>query len=567
MHTSSRESEQQPGQLLLAGFEGRSPPREILDLLEKQQLGGVILFARNSESAEQVFALTSELQARARAAGHRYPLLVAIDHENGMVQRLGDWVTLFPGNMALAATDSAALVQAISAAAGRELLALGINLNLAPVLDINTNAANPVIGVRAFGDDPEQVARLGVAAVRGYLQASIVCCVKHFPGHGDTATDSHLALPQLPHGWERLISCELLPFARALAAGAPCVMVGHLALPALTGDSALPASVAPAIIQGLLREQLGFEGVAISDCLEMAAISNTLGVERAAVMALQAGLDLLIISHHYERQLAALEALHRALREGRLAQQRLAQALGRVLRLKARYLSWERLPGADGLRQLQHPHHLQLQRQSYAQSITLLRNADGLLPLHLQAEQRLLIVLLRTASLSRLPPGQAPGETLLTAVRRYHANSRALEIDLSSNEVRPPLAARLAPALAEADLVLLATGGAYLDRSQSALIAWLRGQLSCPVIGLALVEPYDLLAYPWLSTCLVTYECTPPALEMAVDVIFGARPPQGRLPVSLPGLHARGEGQRFGRWEQQRTAGEIESGEAGQAPS
>ena len=317
-HSGGMSLEQMLGQLLVVGFEGTAVTPEVAGLIQQHHVGGIIFFSRNVRDAQQTLALTSELQALAREAGHRYPLLIAIDQENGVVRRLGRGSTIFPGSMALGATGSEALAHDVALATGRELRALGINLNLAPVLDISNNPDNPVIGVRSFGEDPAQVARFGVAAVRGLQGAGVLTSVKHFPGHGDTAVDSHQTLPNIPHTLRRLDDVELVPFRAALAAGADSVMIAHVALPQLMGSAALPATVSPAIVRGLLRERLGFDGVVISDCLEMRAVTETVGTERGAVMALQAGIDLLLVSHRYDRQLGSLRALQAALEAGEL---------------------------------------------------------------------------------------------------------------------------------------------------------------------------------------------------------------------------------------------------------
>ena len=191
--------EEQVGQTLMAGFWGTTPSPEIVELIQRYHVGNIILFSRNVHEPEQVLALTQRLQTIAREAGHRYPLLIAIDQENGIVQRLGEAATIFPGNMALGEIGSEEMAFAVARATGEELHALGINMNLAPVVDVNKNPANPVIGVRSFGEDAARVARLGAVMVRGYHAAGIISCLKHFPGHGDTATDSHLALPTIPH--------------------------------------------------------------------------------------------------------------------------------------------------------------------------------------------------------------------------------------------------------------------------------------------------------------------------------------------------------------------------------
>src|SRR6266851_7263345 len=223
-YTTSMALEEQIGQLLVVGFWGTTPSPEVIDLIRNYHIGGIILFSRNVQDAQEVLELTHRLQMIALRARHRAPLLIAIDQENGMVQRLGRGTTLFPGNMALGAIGSEQVVYNVAQATGRELKALGINMNLAPVVDVNNNPANPVIGVRSFGEDPRLVARLGSAMVKGYQNAGVIACLKHFPGHGDTAVDSHLALPTIPHALERLEAVELVPFRAGIEAGAESVM-------------------------------------------------------------------------------------------------------------------------------------------------------------------------------------------------------------------------------------------------------------------------------------------------------------------------------------------------------
>src|SRR6266705_5778658 len=332
--------EEQIGQLLMVGFWGTTPSLEIIDLIQRYHVGNVILFTRNIHEIQQVLEPTQKLQEIAKEAGQRYPLLIAIDHENGIVQRLGDMVTIFPGNMALGAIGSEEIAYKVAMATGNELKALGINMNLAPVVDVNNNPANPIIGVRSFGENPSLVARLGAAMVKGYHAAGIFSCLKHFPGHGDTAIDSHLSLPVIPYTLQRLEALELVPFRSGMKAGAESVMIAHVAFPTLAEQNTLPATLSPSIVQGLLREQLDFKGVILSDCMEMRAISDTFGTERAAVTALQAGNDLVLVSHTYTRQRGSTEAIEAAVRAHELNAKAVRQAAEQVLKLKARYLSW-----------------------------------------------------------------------------------------------------------------------------------------------------------------------------------------------------------------------------------
>ena len=313
--------DEQIGQLLMVGFHGAKPTPQVLELIQSGHIGGIILFSRNLGSAREALELTSALQEAARNAGHRYPLIIATDQENGVVRRTGSATTCFPGNMALGAVNSQAATEAVARATGQELRALGITMNLAPDVDISNNPANPVIGVRSFGGDPELVARLGTNAMMGYRAAGIVATLKHFPGHGDTDTDSHLALPVVPFDIERLEAVELKPFRRAIEAGAEAlaVMTAHVAVPAITGSSTLPATLAPEVINGLLRSRIGFDGVVITDCLEMHAISGGVGIAEGAVQALRAGADIVLISHSYDRQMAGLHAIREAVARGDLS--------------------------------------------------------------------------------------------------------------------------------------------------------------------------------------------------------------------------------------------------------
>ena len=524
--------EEQIGQLMMVGFPGTTPTPEVIELIEKHHVGGIILFSRNISDGQQVLELTRNLQDIAKAAGHRYPLFIATDQENGMVQRLGESATQFPGNMALGAIGSEEITSKVAEAAGREMLALGINYNLAPVVDVNNNAANPVIGVRSFGEDCREVARLGAAAVRGYRRSGVISCLKHFPGHGDTAVDSHLSLPTLPYTLERLESLELVPFMDGIAAGADSVMIAHIAFPALTGDDALPATLSPAIVRGLLREKLGFRGVIISDCLEMKAISETVGVGPGAVLALRGGIDLVLISHLYERQREGIAAIVQAVDEGWLSRDVIQQAVERVLGLKEQRLSWENALDVRGPVEIESEANGQLSKRAYALSTTLVRDEARLLPLRVEADGQILVVYPERERWTEVEDRRYPHQFFVERVRQRHART---------------VAKTITPAMTDADyeelygvarassVVIVVTVNAYLDDQQTTMMRQLV-QLRGPVMGVAVYNPYDLLAFPELATYLVTYECTEPALEAAVQVLFGEAVAEGRLPVSLAGI-------------------------------
>ena len=537
-YTADMTVEEQIGQLLMVGFLGTTPSQEVIDMIQRYHVGGIILFSRNIQNPFQVFELTQNLQAIAREAGHRQPLLIAIDQENGNVRRLGQDATIFPGNMALGATGSEQLTYDIALATGQELKALGINMNLAPVVDINNNPANPVIGVRSFGEDPSAVARLAAASVQGYRAAGIIATLKHFPGHGDTATDSHLALPTITSTIDRLEAVELVPFNSGIKAGAASVMTAHIYLPHIMGEDALPATLSSVVIRGLLREKLAFDGTIISDCMEMDAITKTVGAEQGSLMALQAGNDLVLVSHTYARQKGSFATIQAALQNGELSPAVVQQAVEHVLQLKERYLSWDNLPASDALTSVGNAAHQQLRDRAYELSTTLVANREALIPLHLQPHERILVLSQHKGAFSRAEDKYFSLEALAASIRQRHENVQALFAPSQATEDEYQ---QILHTAAEADVIIVATVNAHLDQQQAKMVQRLI-QSGRHVIGIAVGIPYDLLAFPQLGTYLVTYEYSQPALDAAVRVLFGEIQAQGHLPVSLPGLFARGQG-------------------------
>jgi beta-N-acetylhexosaminidase len=533
--------EQQIGQLFMVGFPGPIPSESVIDLIQRHHVGGIVLFTRNLVDAHQVFDLTSRLQAVAREAGHPYPLLIATDQENGMVQRLGSAVTPFPGNMALGAIGDEHTVLEVAESTGQELKSLGINMNLAPDVDVNNNPTNPVIGVRSFGDDAPTVARLAAAAVQGYQRAGIVSCLKHFPGHGDTATDSHLGLPVLPFTRERLHSLEFLPFASGVRAGADTVMTAHVALPLLTSGDRTPATLSSSLIEELLRGYLNYQGVIISDCLEMEAIAGTVGTASGAVLALRAGIDLVLVSHTYALQESSILMVSEALHTGELTRAAIAQAAERVLRLKGRRLSWDSLPAMTGVTPGGTPQHWRLSERAYQESTTLVRDETGLVPLRLDASERILVLSQPPESVTLAVDLLFPHEYFATGIRERHANTHDLLLS-GERAAAGRMLEEVEEELAQADLVIVATINAHLDPQQVVLMERIL-RLGKHVIGVAVGNPYDISAFPQLRTYLVTYEYTRPALAAAVRVLFGESSATGRLPVTIPGiLPETGEG-------------------------
>ena len=327
-----RMSSDQIGQLFMIGFDGTAVSTELASFIKEYKPGGVILFSRNLESIAQIVELTNELQ---RCSPHS-PLLISIDQEGGRVSRLPKEFTIFPPCEVLGRCHSSELAYAAAATTAKEIKAVGINMNMSPVLDVNSNPANPVIGDRAFGTTPDIVSELGLATVGGLQDNRVVACGKHFPGHGDTNSDSHKELPIVTAARERLERIEFPPFRRAIADGVATMMTAHVLYQAL--DEKRPATLSPTIIGRFLREELHYDGVVLTDDLEMHAIIDHYGIGDAAIQAIQAGCDMPLICKDRNRATAALNAVEKAVANADISAGRLAQSLARIRRLKERFL-------------------------------------------------------------------------------------------------------------------------------------------------------------------------------------------------------------------------------------
>ncbi len=329
------------GRLFIIGFQGTEPDEELRQIVRTCRPGGIILFKRNLENPEQVRRLTNELQSI--DPGH--PLVVSIDQEGGRVWRLPEGFTYFPELELIGRSGSERIARSASRVIARELAAAGIHCNFSPVLDLNTNPLNPIIGDRSLGTDPGEVARLARAILLSFREHGITGCGKHFPGHGDTDLDSHLELPMVRHPLERLLSVELAPYRTLLMApGNPLelIMTAHLLVPSL--DPERPATLSRTILKGLLRDRLGYRGLIITDDMEMGAITRNYAAPAACVQALQAGADLLLYCHTPSLLPLCLEAVRMAVKRGEISSRRLGRSLNRVE--KFRKVLFRRFPSA-----------------------------------------------------------------------------------------------------------------------------------------------------------------------------------------------------------------------------
>lgn len=338
---SLRDIRRHAGQLAIVGFDGPVITDDVRAIAREFDLGGVIFFARNVVEPEQV----AELSREAQSLASELPLWVSVDQEGGRVARLKRPFTEWPPMMTLGRAGDEALAGRFARALAAELRAVGISLDYAPVLDVHTNPRNPVIGDRALAERAEDVARLGTAIIRGLQENGIAACGKHFPGHGDTSTDSHHELPVLEHAPDRLEAVELVPFRAAIAAGVASIMTAHVLIPAL--DEERPATLSPTIIDGLLKQQLAYHGLVLSDDLDMKAISGTLGYADATIHAVEAGCDaVLMCAPRPASQVEAIEAVIYAAETGRLSEKRVLDALKRHRRVKERFLTPQPRPAS-----------------------------------------------------------------------------------------------------------------------------------------------------------------------------------------------------------------------------
>ncbi len=522
------------GQKLLLSFSGTDLPEQVRALIGRRHIGGVTLFRmHNITEPAQVRRLTATIQEVARAAGQA-PLLIALDQEGGQLMAVEGGMTCFPGNLALGATGSSELAYRAGHALGRELAAIGVNVNYAPSCDVNSNPHNPVIGARSFGEDPVLVSRLSAAMVRGMQAAGVAATAKHFPGHGDTAEDSHYGTIVVPHDRERLRQVELPPFQAVIEAGVKLVMTAHLAVPAYGGDHALPATLSPAILRGLLRGELGFDGVIISDAMRMEAIAQGPELAVDALAAALAGVDLLMLNIGADLQAQVDAVLRQAALRRLLDEEDLHSSAERVYALKR----WIARQSQPSLEVVGAPEHVALAQEIAERSITLVRDDAGRLPLRLAPEARVAVVVPRPVDLTPADTSSYVTCTLAARLRDYHplVDEYLVESDPGQSSI-DGLRARLKGY----DLVLVGTINATVQHGQAALVRALLAD-GLPLIAVALRTPYDLAAYPEAPTYLCAYSILEPSVDALVRALLGLFPIAGRLPTSIPGLYPLGHG-------------------------
>ncbi|WP_175073068.1 glycoside hydrolase family 3 protein [Terribacillus sp. AE2B 122] len=574
--------EQKVGQMLMPDFrnwqkQGESKATgftemndEVGTIIQKYHLGGVILFAENVVGTEQTVRLIDGLQN----ASPELPLFITIDQEGGIVTRLQTGTNL-PGNMALGATGSEKYAYQTGKIIGEELSSLGVNVNFGPSLDVNNNPENPVIGVRSYSSNPELVSTLGIQTIKGLQRQNVAATAKHFPGHGDTATDSHYGLPLVTHDKDRLQAVELLPFQNAIDEGVDMIMTAHVQFPAFDDTTYIskkdgqeilvPATLSKKVLTGLLREEMGFEGVIVTDALNMKAISDNFGQEEAVILALKSGVDIALMpaqvnSLEMEKNLASVyNAVLEAIESGELPMEQVNASVERILKLKEKrgILDPAKAPieekVAKSLKVVGNKEHLKKEKNMAEDAVTLLKNEDKTLPFKPKKGDNVLV----------LAPFDDQVEAMTRSINELKGKKKDVEItgyafsEKSFNE-------EVAAMIDEADYVIT---GSYVVKNDPAVndgviddsiqdsskwaTAFPRAVMkdaetkNKKFVLMSLRNPYDVGNFEEAKAVLAVYgfkgysngAYRQPNIPAGIKTIFGESKPKGKLPVDIPSVN------------------------------
>lgn len=574
--------EQKVGQMLMPDFrnwqkQGESKATgftemndEVGSIIQKYHLGGVILFAENVVGTEQTVRLIDGLQN----ASPELPLFITIDQEGGIVTRLQTGTNL-PGNMALGATRSEKYAYQTGEIIGEELSSLGVNVNFGPSLDVNNNPDNPVIGVRSYSSNPELVSKLGIQTIKGLQRTNIAATAKHFPGHGDTATDSHYGLPLVTHDKDRLQAVELLPFQNAIDEGVDMIMTAHVQFPAFDDTTYIskkdgqeilvPATLSKKVLTGLLREDMGFEGVIVTDALNMKAISDNFGQEEAVVLALKSGVDIALMpaqvnSLEMEKNLASVyNAVLEAIESGDLPMEQVNASVERILKLKEKrgILTPDNAPieekVAKSLKVVGNKEHLKKEKNMAEDAVTLLKNEDKTLPFKPKKGDNILV----------LAPFDDQVEAMTRSINELKGKKKGVNITgyaFSEKSFNQEVAAMID----EADYVIT---GSYVVKNDPAVndgviddsiqdsskwaTAFPRAVMkdaeakNKKFVLMSLRNPYDVGNFEEAKAVLAVYgfkgysngAYRQPNIPAGIKTIFGESKPQGKLPVDIPSVN------------------------------
>lgn len=548
--------------------------KEVAEIIDKYDFGGVILFANNVKETAQTLKLTTDFQKAAtdNAAGNgSIPLLLTIDQEGGIVYRLGSGTAL-PGNMAVGATNSEALSKKVGQVIGRELSALGLNVNFSPVMDVNNNPNNPVIGLRSFSSDPETVAKLGVAMMKGIQEYNVSTAAKHFPGHGDVATDSHTGLPLVNKSYEELKKLELIPFQAAVNNGVDMLMTAHIQYPQIEKDQVvskkdgskiyIPATLSDDILTGLVRDKMGYNGIIVTDAMNMAAISEHFGEEEAVVMAIQAGVDIVLMPTilRSKSDLTKIDnivaSVKTAVETGKITEAAINKSVLRILDLKEKrkILDYtadtrtyeEKLAIAN--KEVGSQENRNIEREVSEAAVTVVKNEDNILPFKPKSGEKVLLL----AAYNNEKPGmelsmrRLKNEGIIADDVTYESYRYSNTTDM--NEVKAKIdESAYVVVISEVGNKAQMAAGHWLTKVPTDIIDYANSKDKKSVI-MSISKPYDVANYPQAKAIVAVYgnkgmdptealapsNAFGPNIPAGVQVIFGGAAARGKLPVDIP---------------------------------
>jgi len=539
--------EEKVGQMFLLAFAGKRL-EEAGIMLQKHYVGGCYISQENAVTPEEALKLSITLQGFAKDTPHGIPLFLGADQE-GTWGVLVPYSSTGPGNLALGATQNPAMTRQMYQVIGEELTAVGYNTVFAPCADVNSNPSNPIIGMRSFGEDPKKVAEHVAAAVNGAHTGGIITTAKHFPGHGDTSQDSHRSLSKVARSRSELDEIDLFPFNAAIQAGVDIVMTSHILFPAL--DSEYPATLSKMILQKLLRQEMGFTGVILSDSMNMGAMRKNYPPDESAVMAVLAGVDMIMLAEeHYdhdaslylEKQLVTLRGVLDAVRQGRIPIECIDAAVSRILALKQRSgLFMQSTPSSEALQIIGSSARREIETTAAGAAVTLIRDASHLWPLPKEKP----LVLINATPL--------PAYEILTRTRGIGPNQsqpafEAFKDELLARNVKVTFfryeqiqgLSSLPEVILDAKLVLVVTedytlpGVDFDTDSQKMLVKRLSEQIGDRMIVIGLRTSYELAEYPDVSTYVCTFSSRPCAAIAAARAALGQIATKGQAPVSVP---------------------------------
>lgn len=506
--------------MIMVGFDGQFLTDDLKNLIEVYKVGSIILFSRNIESAGQLTHLTSQLQKSAIESSPHFPLIIATDQENGIVSRLDNLMVKFPGSMALGAANDLQATHEVSRATADALKAVGINMNLAPVLDANNNPENPVIGVRSFGEDVQLVAKHGREFIKGHLSEGIMTSGKHFPGHGNTKSDSHEELPVVAATYQELKKTEFVPFIEAINNDVPSLLISHVHYEAIDPHQKIPASVSANVITELLRKELGYEGLVITDCLEMKAVSQTLGVSKGALQALKAGADIVMVSHTYSEQLKTIQCIEQAVLAGELEVAVINRAVARIQQAKRKYLSPNK---PEEIPQQQLNNYKELAKATYEKGMSVVKQEWNFT--HTSVKHIHVVWLME--NLRTVVEEEKDSHYSLNRFRKSHASIQITEQSFND------YANAGGDGNNTADIIVLFTDLQKVTDKIAADFAGIYQKEK--VIVAALKSPYILAHFEKAAGWIAGYEPSEQTIYAALQIVLNELEPQGILPVTLNG--------------------------------